>query len=237
MLDFTKMTEPKKRNPEKTKKRIYKVAKQEFAKHGFHGTSAEKIASKAKVSKAMMFYYFKSKQNLYMEILNEFIFLEKIAPLFNEIENNKNLSPYEKIYIMNHVFIDSYMEKHDKYMNLIYFHAIIELPKMVKNGAIFKSLLEGMESMARVIDKGAETGHFKFANGKFAAFQQVVFLSNVNMKKALYEGTSIGDILYNAKDKQAVYEKGNINFIRSLAFNAELEIELSKEALEIIANN
>jgi AcrR family transcriptional regulator len=46
-----------------------------FATHGFAGTSVDLIARRARVNKAMIYYHFKSKQRLYVEILRR-IFTE-----------------------------------------------------------------------------------------------------------------------------------------------------------------
>lgn len=45
------------------------AASDEFALHGFAGTSVDAIAHRARVNKAMIYYHFKSKERLYVEIL------------------------------------------------------------------------------------------------------------------------------------------------------------------------
>lgn len=45
------------------------AATDEFALHGFDGTSVDTIARRAGVNKAMIYYHFKSKERLYLEIL------------------------------------------------------------------------------------------------------------------------------------------------------------------------
>ncbi len=55
------------------KKSILKAAVKEFATEGFGGARMDRIAKKAKVNKAMIFYYFGSKENLYKEIVRNLI--------------------------------------------------------------------------------------------------------------------------------------------------------------------
>jgi TetR/AcrR family transcriptional regulator len=81
---FVEQLNIKKRNAKKTKERILIVAKQEFAKKGFSGTRMENIAKQADVNKALLHYYYKSKEKLYLTLLNSFIKVEKV-PYFDEI--------------------------------------------------------------------------------------------------------------------------------------------------------
>jgi TetR/AcrR family transcriptional regulator len=58
----------KKNNPE-TKERILQAAQKEFADRGFSGARMDAIARTAAINKAMLFYYFSSKENLYRTVL------------------------------------------------------------------------------------------------------------------------------------------------------------------------
>lgn len=59
------------KNAELTKKRIMLAARQEFASYGFDGARVDKIAKKAQVNKQLLYYYFKNKDNLFVEILKD----------------------------------------------------------------------------------------------------------------------------------------------------------------------
>lgn len=50
---------------------IVGAAKEEFAAHGFDGTTVDSICRRAKVSKQLLYYYFGSKSDLYSIILKE----------------------------------------------------------------------------------------------------------------------------------------------------------------------
>lgn len=52
-----------------SRQRLLDAAATAFAQSGFDGTSVDSIASRAGVNKAMIYYHFKSKQNLYLEVL------------------------------------------------------------------------------------------------------------------------------------------------------------------------
>lgn len=57
------------RDPSGTIRRIVEAARHEFAAHGFSGTKMEHIARRAQVSKQLVYLYFKSKDELYSEML------------------------------------------------------------------------------------------------------------------------------------------------------------------------
>ncbi|MFA5032250.1 MAG: TetR/AcrR family transcriptional regulator [bacterium] len=54
-----------------SKGKIILAAIEVFARKGKHGASMEEIAAKAGVNKALLYYYFKSKDNLFQKTLTE----------------------------------------------------------------------------------------------------------------------------------------------------------------------
>lgn len=64
------MTEKKRpRNPEATSAALLKSATQEFARYGFDGARVERIVKRAGCNMRMLYHYYKSKENLYLEVL------------------------------------------------------------------------------------------------------------------------------------------------------------------------
>ncbi len=55
-----------------TKQWIIRAAIFEFARYGFDGARIDRIAKSAKVNKAMIYYHFDSKDNLYLEVVTSF---------------------------------------------------------------------------------------------------------------------------------------------------------------------
>lgn len=66
---------------------ILNTALSVFSQFGFHGTTMEQIASSADISKTNLFYYFNSKETLYLTIL-ENILNDWLAPIagFDEVD-------------------------------------------------------------------------------------------------------------------------------------------------------
>ena len=60
-----------KRDPAQTKRDILAVAAVEFAERGLSGARVDEIAARMRTTKAMLYYYFKSKEGLYQAVLEE----------------------------------------------------------------------------------------------------------------------------------------------------------------------
>src|ERR1700677_1975385 len=56
---------------DRTRKIILRAAIREFSEHGLAGARTDAIAESAKVNKALLYYYFKSKSGLYAAALEE----------------------------------------------------------------------------------------------------------------------------------------------------------------------
>src|SRR6188474_263036 len=64
------MTRPKLPAPD-TRKRILAAASEEFGAHGFAATTVDRIARRARVNKAMIYYHFPDKRALYSAIIRD----------------------------------------------------------------------------------------------------------------------------------------------------------------------
>src|SRR5579864_9465094 len=57
--------------PEKTRAAILKAALEEFSHEGVAGARTDEIARRAGVNKALLYYYFKDKEDLYTATLDQ----------------------------------------------------------------------------------------------------------------------------------------------------------------------
>ena len=64
---------PKEKSQTQTREKILAAAKKIFARKGFDGARVDEIAQKAKVNKALIYYYFKSKEEILEEIMKQFL--------------------------------------------------------------------------------------------------------------------------------------------------------------------
>ena len=61
----------RKNNPEKTRENILQAAVTEFVQQGLAGARVDAIAERTQTSKRMIYYYFSSKEQLYVEVLEK----------------------------------------------------------------------------------------------------------------------------------------------------------------------
>lgn len=59
------------RDAESTRANILSAARQEFARHGFEAARSERIATAARSSDRMVYYYFGTKEKLFIEVLEQ----------------------------------------------------------------------------------------------------------------------------------------------------------------------
>jgi AcrR family transcriptional regulator len=64
-------TPPRTNDPDRTMQNILEVATEEFASKGLSGARIDEIAASTRTSKRMIYYYFGSKEGLYIAVLEE----------------------------------------------------------------------------------------------------------------------------------------------------------------------
>jgi TetR/AcrR family transcriptional regulator len=77
------MARPRKSAKGDTRGRILKAAIVEFARHGYDAAGVDRIARRARVNKALIYYYFANKRGLYHEILQGS--LQGLVALLSEV--------------------------------------------------------------------------------------------------------------------------------------------------------
>jgi AcrR family transcriptional regulator len=79
------MAPPRRRTKGDTRGRILQAATDEFARHGYDAAGVDRIARRARVNKALIYYYFSNKLGLYHEILRRAL-AGLVAPLRASVE-------------------------------------------------------------------------------------------------------------------------------------------------------
>ena len=112
-----------------TKELILKAAIQEFIDHGFHGARMDRIAKSSSVTKAMIYYYFSSKDAIYDEVLRAIL-----HPILTEL-NTITDEPAEVPEMIGRI-IDIYMNVFNKYPDYL---RLLQY-ELVMGGQHFKKL-------------------------------------------------------------------------------------------------
>lgn len=82
---------------------IFDAAKKVFTEKGFDGTRMQEISEKAGINKALLHYYYRSKEKLFNAIFNN-VFSKFVPNLINILESDKPL--FEKIEFFVEHYID-----------------------------------------------------------------------------------------------------------------------------------
>ncbi|PLV58309.1 TetR/AcrR family transcriptional regulator [Thermotoga sp. KOL6] len=134
-----------------TKRKILEAAKKAFSKYGYDGVSMEEIAHEAGVKKALIYYYFPSKDKLFEEVWRE-----AIEELENHLfavaeETNSYFAKIKK-------FLRSYV---DFVLNKTVLNEIIEKEKVTirfEREGKWSSLREKYENFIKRVEELIEEG-------------------------------------------------------------------------------
>lgn len=142
-----------------TKQRILKAAAQVFARKGKAGARMQEIADLAKANKAMIYYYYNSKDNLYEKVFD--LVLEEMFREMNRVALT-NASPEEKVKQVIDAYVDFYIHRKDSFQLL--------LREIVNGGEVLgRAVLRHKDILlqqpdilpARIIQEGIDTGVFR----------------------------------------------------------------------------
>ena len=173
------MSRPRRISPE----RLLAAASTEFAARGFAGARVDRIARRARVNKAMLYYYFHSKAGLYRALLDR-TFVRANARL-HDIATSP-LPPQEKIDAAIAGMAD-FIRDHD-------FLPAIMLREIAEGGARLDretlQLMGGLpRAFGRIVNEGIASGAFRSVHPVFAYINVVapvaVYLAAAPIRRQL----------------------------------------------------
>lgn len=141
---------------DQTRKRILRAAVREFSTHGLSGARTDRIAESARVNKALLYYYFKSKQDLYAAAVEE---------VAGRVMENA-LAEFDQKYTAGERLLRSALHHFDRILTQREFQSLMQ-QEMVrfqsgKSGSIpvlFKTaFMPLMEKMREATEDGVRTG-------------------------------------------------------------------------------
>jgi TetR/AcrR family transcriptional regulator len=142
-------------NTQSTEQRILAAAKKIFIKQGMAGARMQDIANEAGINKAMLHYYFRSKEKLF-----EMIFQEEMGKLMLRITDI--FTSDEPLFIKIEMFCRQYMETliETPYIPLFIIHELNRQPKkFIEN--IWKDKKPPLEKMMEQIEDEIKKGTIK----------------------------------------------------------------------------
>ena len=147
----------RKMDAERTRQEILRVAREEFAEHGLSGARVDAIAARTQTSKRMIYYYFGSKEGLYLEVLGQAY--AGIRALEQELDL-QSLSPLDAIRRIAEFTLD-YHDEHPDFVRLVSIENIhhgryIAQSEIIRN--LNSTVIEVLDAILR---RGEREGLFK----------------------------------------------------------------------------
>lgn len=120
-------------NPVDAKTRIMNTAAKLFAEKGFDGARVDEIARKAKVNKALIYYYFKNKEEIRQALFDDFIhdvmgFIDESLDDFLDIQS---MDKFRKVF-------DAYLSFYEERKHTIRIMAMESLKKSSGTSPLFQ---------------------------------------------------------------------------------------------------
>lgn len=147
----------RKNNPEKTRESILQAAVDEFVRHGLSGARVDAIAERTHTSKRMIYYYFASKEQLYLAVLEK---------LYGDIRNTEGklhlgeLGPLEAIRRL----IEFTFDHHDRNVDFVRIVSIenIHHGEHIARSEVIPTLNNSvLQAIADILRRGEATGLFR----------------------------------------------------------------------------
>ena len=138
------------RDPEQTRAEILRVAADEFAEHGFSGARVDRIAAQMRTTKRMIYYYFGSKEELYVAVL------ERAYAAIREAEQEidvDHLDPIAAIRRLAELTFDHH-EANPSFLRLVSIENIHRAEHLRHSSQIANLNVPAIDLIARILDRG-----------------------------------------------------------------------------------
>jgi AcrR family transcriptional regulator len=144
-------------DPEGTRRNIVEVATHEFAQKGYSGARVDAIAERTRTSKRMIYYYFGSKEGLYLAVLEEAYSRIRRAEATLDLET---LPPEAALGTIVGFTFD-YYNKHPEFVRLVMNENIMDGAHMARSKTISKLNVTVIDAMRRIVSRGQKAGLFR----------------------------------------------------------------------------
>ncbi len=151
------MRKKRQNDPDGVRRNILEVATAEFAQRGYGGARVDAIANRTRTSKRMIYYYFGSRERLYLAVL------EGAYAAIRQQESTLDLehqSPEQALTALVASTFD-YYHAHPEFVRLVMSENIMDGVHMKRSKAIGKLNLTVIETLRRLLARGQNAGVFR----------------------------------------------------------------------------
>ncbi|HEX3691653.1 MAG TPA: TetR/AcrR family transcriptional regulator [Solirubrobacteraceae bacterium] len=144
------------RDPEQTRAEILHVAADEFAEHGFAGGRVDRIAAQMRTTKRMIYYYFGSKEELYVAVLERAYAAIRKAEQQIDVDH---LDPIAAIRRLAELTFDHH-EADPSFLRLVSIENVHRAEHLRRSSQIANLNVPAIDLIARILKRGYASGAF-----------------------------------------------------------------------------
>jgi AcrR family transcriptional regulator len=141
----------------RTRSDILRVATAEFAANGYAGARVDEIAARTRTTKRMIYYYFGSKEDLYLAVL------ERVYAQIRQVERDiriEELSPGEALRTIAEATYDHHTT-HQAFIQLVSIENIHRAEHLRRSETILRENVTAITLLHEVIERGVRAGVFR----------------------------------------------------------------------------
>lgn len=141
----------------RTQENILDVATAEFAANGYSGARVDEIAARTRTTKRMIYYYFGSKEGLYLAVL------ERVYAQIRQVERGiqiDDLTPDVALRTIAEATYDHHTT-HQAFIQLVSIENIHRAEHLRQSEAILRENATAITLLAKVIERGVREGTFR----------------------------------------------------------------------------
>lgn len=187
-----------------SKDRIILAAKSEFAEKGFNGTRLDAIAKRAGVNKALIHYYFGSKDDLYRQVRMRVLGLGMRREMMIYLPQI-DLKPPQKLYVILYFLVRLFQQIKDRDIFRIFFWEIVE-GNTLHEEAMREHRIPQARLVADIIREGIESGEFETPDPKLFTMFIFSFLDMHMLESEIHSDRGLFREFYGDADDAAVLD-------------------------------
>jgi len=151
------VTEPRPRDADRSQQTILLAAREEFAEHGLGGARVDRIAERADVNKRLIYYYFKSKDELFLAVL------EKAYADIREAENQLHLAEMPPSLAIRRLteFTWDYYIAHPEFLTLLNSENLHQGRHLAMSSRVRDTNSPLIQTLADLLERGRKDGIFR----------------------------------------------------------------------------
>lgn len=167
-----------------TKDKIFQEALRIFAQHGYEGARMDKIASEVGITKASLYFHFKSKEEIFLELFQNIIqkYMDKMKAI---METDKSLSVEERLKAIYREYLEyNWGNTEMDFWNGIYYVA----PSGLREEIIFQtneSKNVFLRDLTQLMEEGITRGEFRPLNASYMATTFYYVLTCIDLSSGL----------------------------------------------------